>query len=546
MEKRGFACVGRFAIAVAAAMGLAAIGCESSGDVALDSAKVDAGAHRGGDGLPTRVGGGDALGAGTVLPKGTQLVQSTNIQIDGVTTDGYAAYTDVADGTLYVVSLAGGEPLAIGIVDQFNEVFVKGKVVVFAPAATNLGVADLSVWSAANPKTVPLSGSAAAFNSLVAVSDDGNFIMFFDDVDPDAIGNLVVARVDGSARTRLVTGVQLSNGDCTATLAFAGGYAIAGYCTQPPSTTKTLHAGVSDGGPYDPVTPAEGGADDGGAPATSDLGSLSAVVSTFSGPNWSQRTIATGVQSQFTVDAKGTELMVAGAEGLLWFPLDGESGGTTIDVAGTHGDFVSDGGAILYTTSANDLARSSVTSPSPMRLTSGIAHVIATSPDENWVVGFLGLDLDTYTVDLYYASATMSGPASPLVPTLAGTTGGAYGDSFTADSSYAIFFTDIGEETATLYVAPLGANAEAPSLIAPNVYAAYAMTGSKVLFNDDYDPDTSRADIVWVDAAHPTATTTLVSEADAPFYMTPSKSQIVYSWNVGTGPSSGLWIMRTP
>jgi len=268
-------------------------------------------------------------------------------------------------------------------------------------------------------------------------------------------------------------------------------------------------------------------------------------VSAFAGPTWTQTTIATGVQPRFVVDANGTEVIVSSPNGLLWFPIGGALDGTTIGVAGTYGDFVNDGSAIVYTTTTNDLWRSSVAAPRPMPLSAGIAYVMATSPDENWVVGFLGLDATTYEVDLYFASATMSGPTSPLVSTVTGTTGGAYGDSFTADSSHAIFFTDIGDATATLRVASLGANPGAPVAIAPNVFAAFATTGPRIVFNDAYDSTTGTADIVSVDTTNPTATTTLVGAAGAPFYMTAAKDAVVYSWNVA-GSAAGLWVMRAP
>ncbi len=570
------------AISIAAATGLALGACGSNGDNAGGQVDASAGEWRfdsGARDAASKAGdAGDGLPPGAVPPNGRQLVSTPNAQIDGVTSDGYAAYTDITAGTVNAVSLLGGAPIVLGAVDEFNEVFVKGRGIFFAPTETGLGVAELSVWTSASPKAVPFSASAAVFYSLVAISADGTKLLFFDDIDADAVGSLIVVNADGSGRTKLVTGVELANGACRPTLAFAGEYAIASYCTVPvllhdagsPTDASSdarapdaaapdagaLDAASLEGGPLD-AEPSEEGGPDGDAPdgetstgapqgdviRPADDPAVTATVSSFLGPDWKQNTIATGVQSRFAVDPNGTELLVSGPKGLLWFPIDGAAdGGRTIDVAGTYADFVSDGGAVVYTTSSNELERSSIPAPDPTPLSNGLARVIATSPDEKWVVGFHGLDTTTYAVDLYFASATMSGPVSTLVSTVNGTTGGAFGDSFTADSSRAIFFTDVGPESGTLHVAALSANPGAPSVIAPDSYAAYATRGSWIVFNDAYDPTTERADIVAVDTANPTAQTTLVSEADAQFYMTAAKDQIVYSWRATTA-GAGIWVI---
>ncbi|MGH7295897.1 MAG: hypothetical protein ACRELB_13220, partial [Polyangiaceae bacterium] len=95
----------------------------STGDASHKEASAGEGGGEGGSGLPE----------GGVAPQGTQLVTSQYAALAGVTTDGYAIYTDISAITLNAVSVAGGAPSDIGAEDAgitgSAGVYVAGNVV---------------------------------------------------------------------------------------------------------------------------------------------------------------------------------------------------------------------------------------------------------------------------------------------------------------------------------------------------------------------------------------------------------------------------------
>ena len=97
-------------------------------------------------------GGGGTLPDGSVAPHGTQLVTSEYSALMGVTSDGYAIYTDTSAVTLNAVSLAGGAPSIIGGVDGgvsgSGGVYVAGATALaFDGVDPNTGFGTLSSWT---------------------------------------------------------------------------------------------------------------------------------------------------------------------------------------------------------------------------------------------------------------------------------------------------------------------------------------------------------------------------------------------------------------
>ena len=74
----------------------------------------------------------------------------------------------------------------------------------------------------------------------------------------------------------------------------------------------------------------------------------------------------------------------------------------------------------------------------------------------------------------------------------------------------------------------------------------YAATGSKIVFNDNYDQGTDTADIRVVDTAQSAPATVLVSVAGSDFFIAESKDKVVYSWNYLAGSMAGLWVTAIP
>jgi hypothetical protein len=195
---------------------------------------------------------------GAVPPHGQQLVASPSVAVDGVTSDGYAIYTDVAAMTVNAVPIAGGPPKRIGTVDATNAVFISGDVVYFEPAVVpgvqqGLGIASLSVWRAAAGTAIvstsilaaPAS-SAGTGNGFVDISADGSRLVYIETQD-GLTGTLTVATTDGAARVPLVANIDLVTSGCRPFVAFAGASAVAAYCLEAPeSDAGNLPPGLPD------------------------------------------------------------------------------------------------------------------------------------------------------------------------------------------------------------------------------------------------------------------------------------------------------------
>jgi hypothetical protein len=484
-----------------------------------------------------------------VGPHGTQLVGSPSVSLDGVTSDGFVIYTDALTMNASAVPIAGGAPIAIGSVDATNSVFVSGKVVYFEPMTVpgqgGARVGLLSAWTAAggvaaiSPSIVAVpTGLPGSGNGIVAVSADGTHILYVETQD-GLIGTLTVATIDGRTRTPLLPGLDLVTMGCQPYVAFAGANAMAGYCIA----SMGLDAGSpSEGGVADAMPP-EAGAD--GSSGSGNRGV--ATIATFTGPTFARQVLATNVSAAFVVDAGGAHVLVSGAPGLVVYPSAGGAG-TTIDRAGAAGVFTKDGLNVVYTTGAGDLRRSPVTAPAPVTLASGgLIGLLTLSPDESWALSYKSLGNMGNTYDLYLASAKSAG----AVTALSATSGAAiYGDAFTADSRYALYFAnvDVTKSVGDFYAARTSGGT--PVRVTSAAWSVAATSGSKALFNDNCPScslaSAGSADLRGVDLANPGAPTTLVSQASANFFLTATKDEVVYAWTCKQDSTAGLYVIPVP
>ena len=171
-----------------------------------------------------------------------------------------------------------------------------------------------------------------------------------------------------------------------------------------------------------------------------------------------------------------------------------------------------------------------------------IAGFRSRSPDEKWVLGYATIGARANEGDLYLASTTIPGTPTTLSTDLAA--GLFDSDGFTADSSHAIYYTDIAAGVGNFFAVATSGGTPVP--LSTNVWLHYAATGSKVVFNDNYDQATDTADIRVVDTAQATPATVLVSVAGSTFYIAGSKDKVVYSWNYLAGSMAGLWVTPIP
>ena len=518
------------------------------------------------DGATGDGGGSPVPSCGTLAPSGRQIVASMNVAVGGVTSDGYAVYTDTASGMTYAVSVAGGAaPMPVGVVNRDNSLlYVSGRVAYIATrAGTGMTVGSLSVWTAASGSITLSTGaylSLADSAWLASVSSDGSYIAYLDQATTTS-ATITVARTDGTGSVPLVSNVAVQGG-CNPSARFAGVNVVASYCVaaaadagSPPGGGVEAGALDAQAGDASDAAPAPTGASDataadanpadaGLAESGAQMNGAFATIASFVGPTFATTPIATNVSPSFAIDAAGTQVLVSSPSGLWVYPLGGGSR-TLVDEAGTSGLFTKDGNSVLYTTSTSALKRAPIGAGPPIALVaSGLSVIRAVSPDDAWVLASYKTMGNRY--DLYVASATAPGMATALatMPTSA-----FFGDPFTLDSRYALFFTNVmSDGTGDFYA---GASTGAPTKATSNAWQEYATSGSRGLVNDNYNPSGGSsgngiADIEAFDATNPTVLKTLVTAADANFYPTPARDAIVYSWSCAQSARAGLWALAVP
>jgi hypothetical protein len=531
---------------VIAAMGVAgggalAVGCgatssgHASGSADGGAPEASAGDAFAGDAPQGDAAGGDA-GAwpdGAVAPHGKQLVKSTTVVLEALTSDGYAIYTDLgpATPTLGAAPVDGGAPIPIGDYD-LSGVAASGTVVVFFDAivqTTNAGT--LRVWTAAQGEQT-LSTSAllgAPGSGLLDVSDDGRHVLLFDDVSATT-ADVVAIDVDGSNRTVLVPGVRLDDAACPPSVGFAGAYAIVSYCPPP-----------GDAG-------ADASAADGGA-------TTAATIAAFTGAGWATAAqVTTAAFTGFASDGAGQRLQFVTASGLVVAQL-GSWQTAALDPAGLEGIFTSDGAHVVYVTADGSIkvAPSDGTSAPVTLQAGGFEDLYALSADDRWLVAAKQRVSDqntgVTTSDLYLVSAVAPGPATALEAT---PIAGLSGDAFTADSRRALFTTNIVASSALpvgdLFYAPTGGGSRAS--LGGSVWSDVALRGGAVLFNANFAIGTGAsaagADIEWVDTSTATPPVVLVTLADPDFFTTAAGDEVVYSWSYAQGDRAGIWALPLP
>ncbi len=508
-----------------------ATGPSASGDGSV-------GSPDGGGGQPAGDGGLVLPdGAPGIAPNGRLLVPSpsASVTVVGVTTDDYVVYMDSSGipTMAYAISLApGSSPITLGPLDQDDDLVVSGRVALFESGENNAGVGTLSVWNSSLAKATQLSTTSCSANvgsSQYATSADGKYVLFFDGSDPACIGGtLTVAAVDGSMKTPVVPQVDLSGNLCSLMLAFGGDRGVAGYCVTGGDGGVVIDASLPEGG------------------STVNV----ATVSSFTGPAWPRTPVVVGAQPGVAVDPSGTEVVLVGANGTAAYPIGGgppvsiDPNGELGNVSSKPGFLVNDGGTLLYTTTNLALARASTTVPATPTLLSdagAFTDILFVSPDERWVIGTFNTSYYPDS-DLYLAPAGAPGPTITLSSQLAATI---TGDAFTADSSHALYLTAVTKkQNGTLNAAPVAGGA--PTVVATNAVAAYAVSGTKIIVDGDFDPNEGTAGVYVADVATTAPPRLLVSLANPYPFMNAARTSVIYTWSYETGASSGIWVLDVP
>ncbi len=479
-----------------------------------------------------------------VTPAGTQLAASNQIQIFGITTDGYVIYADNSAGaSLYAVSVSGGAPTLIasptisstktyitGIAGK--DVFVWEGVSSTANAAQ---VGALSVWTHGGTyKSVVASSCASAG---FASTTDGAHIMFTGNSTASCTtGDVVVANIDATGQTNLVTGVDVGVNGCSPVLGFAGGVtAVTATCTATPPDGGTP---VADVNAYGSATP------------------------------WTKVSITTGALNFWASDTAGDKLMVASPTGESFtlslavpvlVPIDNTKNITN----GGFGYMKKSGNAVFYTTAAGEMYESPVPTPVPVQLQSaGVKSVRSISPDDNYIIFTTNFDTQKFGGDLFLAKTTAAGAPVTLVNN---TMGALFGvnpvDDFSGDSNYVLWIENLD---ATHGIGDLYAQtvvSGTPKKITTSEWQNLSAAGSKIVFNDNCQncsgtsaASGGTADIKSVDLAGTAAPSVLQLSADVTIFLSPAKDKVIYTYSQnaaaddgGVSPSgNGLYAVTIP
>lgn len=508
----------------------AALGCSSaspSGTLPDSGSPVDSGSRDGGADSTVPTDGGQDTGSppdgqGGDGGAGTLLAQINDCTIWGLTDDGHVIYTDTSNNNaLLAVPLGGGMPQTLlgGLGMNFYVRIKHNAVIAWAIMDTTSDLADMYVW------TTSTSGPAKRINMmgnptlayLGDISDDGKYVLYFSNfpVPNNIYGDLFGANADGTGAKDLVQMVQiLCSGQPQ--LGFAGSHAVAYYCPIP---------------------------DGGGTLVTNTIHTWTA------GGSWTESAITGDAQNGWATDQVGDKLYIQTSAGAQVFPVGGGAP-TTIDPAGTFGILTPDGTAAIYVSTAPALMRSPVASPMPITLGPNSQGFYGPSPDGKQILYFTMYDSTTGLTDLLLTSATMAGTPATLATAQSSNV---VGSAYTNDSSHAIYFTGYvpGTRMGTLNAFAVGGTQGV--VLGTKSYLAWASGPTKVVFLDDLTTGmlssmhgTGTIKVVDTAAAGMPMPTTVVTGANADFYLSPMGDKIVYALNMQAGPMAGIYAAPVP
>jgi hypothetical protein len=461
-----------------------------------------------------------APNCGAIPPSGTQILAApSQLVIQGLTTDGkYVLYVDTNAQALFVVPLAGGQPVKVGpYTAGITFTATAGGAIYFSGGSLQTGIGTLVAWTpGAGPAQI---SQKAGFLAGVDISPDGSLIAYYTTTDGNT-GTLTVSTADGKTQTSLVMDVDLLN--CVADAQFV----------QPdPSAAPVLLTA------YCPSS----GADGGGPPVGTNVPQ---TVATFTGAGFTKTVVgtfpSTNVPFSIPVDPKGTQMLLSDTSGLALYPIAGGAP-KTVDANGVAGSGIfAPNGDIVYSTSGGAVNRySATTGMSTTLLASGSYGPQTLSRDGNWMQLSQNVNQSTGGADIFVASAASAGMATSEWTMQTGVPSG-----FTTDSKFEFFTTSNGSfqnMTADLYSSPVTGGAA--SKVAA-VAGAAPLPGSAIAIADNF-MSAGTTDIDVIDMANPTAKKTLVTQADPNMKVTPT-NQIVYSWYCQLNSMAGLWVAPSP
>lgn len=450
--------------------------------------------------------GADLAGGDLTMVVSGMQVATGDLTLFGVTSDDYILYYDAnaTDVTLLAVSFAGGQPMTVATKVDLAGSGVEGKVVFAWHDTDPNGVGPLAVWTASSAAHDVAQRSAGGFG---AASTDGATVALIGNVDGnDAMGDLMTVKVDGTSPQTLVAGVDIGAVGCAANIDYVGARVVAATCP----------AGVT-----------------------------MATVSTFDATG-KKTDLQAMAQPLWWADPSGTTILtVDGTNVGRAFPIAG--GAATVDSLTDFSDGrMLDGGAVIYTTSAGALTRGGAGAGS--LVASGVIDLYGVSPDGKWVMYYTQSDNSGLFTDLQLISSATGGQPLALLTSATGTSGGVFGNSFTADSSNALFFGSVDSTNfvGTLYAQPVAGGAQ--TTLATSSAVVHQAGGNRIAFDQNFAPDPNGSgvgDILSKSLAGSTAAALLATSSKLDFNVSASGQQMVYSYKADM-TRAGLYVITLP
>jgi hypothetical protein len=461
-----------------------------AGDAAAEGAVSDA--AEGGDGE-----------AGTAMPT---LWLGGNVRVQGITSDNYVIYEDVATDAFYARPLAGGASLLLyttpaSIGGSF--VTVKGRIV-FIYGWGNYYVGSLMAWSSpmTQPVTLTSTGGLGFLYETSWPSSDSQHIVYLvgKSGTNGSVSDIYGANADGTGATVLASSVNTyyAATTCFPRVAFQGDRAVISYCSA------------------------------------ADAGTTPVIQSYAMSSGWTPSVVVTNwidqarmyIEDQdpasfaFGIEPDGGQIVAAsstsGNGSLQVFPVDGGSG-TVIDptwqadpglsFAGTRS---SDPWSVCYNTDAGVLKQSPVANPAPrVLLDGGVNYFDAFSRDGKWMLVSNAMNPAAFFADISLVSTVYPGQSQLLA------TSAQYGglpiamanaryEAFTTDQAYAIVFTNLiqnNEGSWLNYVRVAAVDGSSATQLVSNGYAVgeTPLQGSKIMMADNFQEADASAGAVTVD-----------------------------------------------
>jgi hypothetical protein len=450
-----------------------------------------------------------------IIINGTNLVPVKGLTVIALTTDDQIAYTDGA--ALKTVPIAGGTPAtvdsAVGLDgNMIPAVRVRGKAVFSWSQTDNTtagGIGVLTVWT---PTTGAQVVAQTALISHVQALPDGSRIIYTDNV--NAAGTLVdiyVAKSDGTGKMLVVSG-KSTDPSCPPIVATSAGKFLVSYCED------AGDAGVS-GATIAQVDPTTGAA----------------------------TTLLSNVTDFYSVDTAGDKVFAIDMNGMAMVKTIGVTGATVIDSNASDGFITNDGTAVVYATTSGLLKRSAVDVPAPLTLVSSgnVAAIDGVSSDQNYLVFSAMFDQQSGLYDMYLAKTGSAGNGVTLLDT---PTGSLYGDPFTSDDKYVVFYTDVDTtDFAGTLNAMLVKNVGMPVQLATRVWLSYHAGGDKFVFNDAYVSTMTggTATLKSIDLSNTNPAAVITSKADQDFFVSSDNTKVVFTHNAVKG-KEGLYAAPIP